>query len=315
MTNYIIAYHKATPNHDCPDGICAAWIAATALGRENCHIVGIVHKNNDSYTVENLPFDPAGKNIVMLDFSYPAWLMQYIGDVAESFLCLDHHEPRLHDIGSINGFSDRVLGIYSPNEVDCGATMTWKHFYESDPRPWFLSATYARDTGAFGYYDQECPSLEAIATQMSALRAGKHGVEAFEVFDELRDATIHEVEAAGFLLLKERDEATEIELATVPLQVTYVKEVLKKGDTDVVINHEVPLFQIQNPFLDKHYSYVGAKLAQQWKKSFVVIQTTAEPDVYHLRSHSSSPFNLGEIARQQGGGGHKHAAGYKIKPD
>ena len=299
MIKYIIAYHKATPIYDCPDGICAAWITATALGKENCELVGMVHEKNDAYSIESLPFDPVGKNIVMLDFSYPAWLMQYIAGKAESFLCLDHHETRQKDIGSINGFSDRVLGVYSPNEVDCGATLTWKHFHGEKEKPWFLTATFAGDTGAFGYYDQECPMLEAITTQMSAILEGKHGAETFEVFDQLLDMNIFEVQNAGESLLKERNDATEVELKTTQLE--WVE----------IAGCKVPLLKIQNPFLDKHLAYVGAKLAQDYKHSFVVIQGV-EPNKYSLRSHRSSPFHLGKIAERYGGGGHRHAAGYSI---
>jgi single-stranded DNA-specific DHH superfamily exonuclease len=316
MTKHLIAYHQTGVNKDCPDGICAAWIAATVLGRENCELVGLVHQNKDEYSFESLPFDPKNKNIIMLDFSYPAWLMQQIAAVANSFVCLDHHEPRQKDIGSINGFSDRVLGIYSPNEVDCGATLTWKHFHGEKEEPWFLTAVFARDTGAFGYYDQECPTLEAIATQISAMREGKKGVDTFEVFDQLLEMNVFEVQDAGELLLKERNDATEIELREAELDTVCIREEIEKSDgTTTFIGHVVPLLRIQSSFLDKHYSYVGAKLAQAWKKSFVVIQTTTEPEVYHLRSHSSSPFHLGKIAEQHGGGGHQHAAGYNIKLD
>jgi uncharacterized protein len=315
MTKYIIAYHQTGLNRDCPDAICAVWIAATVLGRENCELVGLVHQDSSTYTYESLPFDPKNKHIIILDFSYPGWLMQQIAIVAESFLVLDHHDPRQFDIGSINNFREAVLGIYSPNEVDCGATMAWKHFYGEDrPQPWFLNAVFARDTGAFGYYNQECPTLEAIATQISAMREGKKGADAFEVFDQLLEMNIYEVEKAGRELLRERDEATEIELRDAELDTVCIQEEIKKKDgTTTFIGHVVPLLRIQNPFLDKHYSYVGAKLAQGWKKSFVVVQTTTEPEVYHLRSHSSSPFHLGKIAEQHGGGGHRHAAGYTVK--
>ncbi len=300
----IITYHQAAPGIDCPDGICSAWIAAKHYGYDNVELVGLVHQNNDGYTEEfKPPFEYKDKNILMLDFCYPQVVMDKISGQANTFVALDHHKDKQVILSSLSNFTRTVFGEYKDNSTDCGATMAWNHFFPDFAEPWFLRDVWSRDTGGKGFYDGDNPSAERVTAAMSARRKGLVGFKAFEVFDALLDASEEDIEQEGIALLEERDRLSQAEVALWIENRQFVE----------VSGYTVPLLRIVNPGCDRYYSWVGTLLARTYENFFVVIQTTKEPDTYHLRSHSSSKIDLSLIAQANGGGGHFHTAGFQLK--
>jgi uncharacterized protein len=297
---YLI-YHQVKLNQtDCPDGICALWIACKALAisqpNDTRIIIGDQYLGADDYLQPDyqLPFSPQpGDEVYLLDFGYPRHILERILDAGAKLTILDHHKGKMGDISSL---LDRIVGGLSLS--DCGATFAWRHFCPDGPYPWFLKYVFQRDTGADGYYDGLIPESEAIATAMSARRAGLIGAHAFPVFEELLEATPAELIAEGMPQITERDALVEAELKAAPM-------VIWLGD------RWVPLLIIQNPKCDRHYSIVGSWLARRndWAK-FVVVLTT-DQSVAHLRS---TGFDTIPIAKDNGGNGHEKASGFKIQP-
>lgn len=301
MDKTIIVYHQVKPGIDCPDGICAAWIAAKycKLNGIDYDVVGDSYKKNEEYQNHKFPFDPELNDIILCDFSYPWNVMMWLSAKSKTLTVLDHHESQMGDISRVQ---DRIFGGYSAD--DCGATFAWRYFFPNLEAPWFLEHVWKRDTGSEGYYDGDCPQSESITTAMSARRKGLIGIDAFPVFDALdRDATHEELIGEGRELLKERDLLVKSELDS------YKGEYLELSVDD--ISYCVPCLTIKNPEADKHYSIIGSKLSRLFEKSpFVAIVTSSEPNKVSLRAHSKSDANCGAIARAFGGGGHKNAAGF-----
>jgi hypothetical protein len=295
---YLIYHQVKRGQTDCPDGICALWIAynaliARAVG-ETIQIIGDQYLGADDYAAEDyvLPFMPtAGDQVYLLDFGYPRHVLEQILGAGAVLTILDHHAGKMGDISSL---ADRINGGLSLD--DCGATYAWKYFNPHTAAPWFLKYVFQRDTGADGYYDGDIPESEAIATAMSSRRAGLVGVSAFPVFEELLNAEPAELMAEGMPQIVERDALVEAELQAKPLMVH-------------LSGYWVPLLIIQNPKCDRHYSIVGSWLARRhpWAK-FVVVLTT-EQSAAHLRS---TGFNTIPIAQVNGGNGHEKASGFKI---
>lgn len=302
MDNNIIVYHSAKKGVDCPDGICAAWIAAKKLGYENVALFGDVYLNNKDYKDFVIPFDYVDKNVIIVDFSYPAHVLEEIATKCKSLKVLDHHKGRKDNFASLDKFSDRVLGIYSPNEIDCGATIAWKHFFPEEEQPWFLPHVFYRDTGATGYYDGDNPESEAINAYIGNLRIGKKGKEAFEVFDLLLEDDKDKAIKDGRLMLVERNTLCDSEIR-------YWHKFKKTISID---GYVVPFVKIINFDCNKYYSWVSVVLHKSLddRPPFVVIQASNENEVYHLRKHSSSRFDCEILATSLGGGGHESAAGF-----
>jgi hypothetical protein len=314
--NIVLVYHQTKPGTDCPDGICAAWIAARYYGYNDVELAPVVHHNDSEYTDDFvIPFDYVGRYVVMLDFAYNQFLMDKIAQGAERLIVLDHHEPRAKILDNLSNFSESVFAKYSPNEYDCGATLTWKYFFPGEQAPWFLQHVWERDTGANGYYDGEIPYSEKIGNAMSFLRSGAVGKDAFPIFDLLASLD-HEqiglIERIGFNCLKERDALCQKEIEYWENYPGFTR-IIDESQEPEIMYENIPALKIQNPKCDKYYSWVGTLLARKYKNIFVVIQTTTSNTDFSLRSHSSSKINLGKLAEANGGGGHFHAAGFSIR--
>lgn len=297
-TETIIVYHQVKPGVDCPDGICAAWVVARAI-QESWELIGDSYLNNSEYELPEyqLPFNPAKKDVILVDFSYPKSILERIANEAYTLTILDHHKSRANDISSL---SNRILGGYSADE--CGATFAWRHFHSSEPEPWFLRHVWRRDTGADGYYDGDCPTSEAIGAAMSKRRKFLLGQSAFKIFDNLLKCSENQIIDEGIGEIEERD--------------VLVKEALNQYNGAVinVAGYTVPYYQLANRDCHRFYSIVGARAARIHTQAPFVAITTDEPLKISLRASSASDIDLGVIAKSLGGGGHAKAAGYTIKP-
>lgn len=292
----IIVYHQVKAGLDCPDGICAAWVAARAIDGE-FELVGDSYLNNSEYESPdyNLPFDPRGKIVILVDFSYPKSVLEAISNSVEKLIVLDHHRSRLEDIKSLN---DRILGGYSAD--DCGSTFAWKYFFPGEPEPWFLSHVKRRDIGTDGYYNGDCPDSEAINTAISSRRKGLVGKDSFPIFDQLLLEKEEDLISEGKPEIEERDLLVEEALNQ------YNGAILQVGE------YAVPYYQLANPKSHRHYSIIGSRAARLHKEAPFVAIVTDDPLKISLRASKDSPVDLSEIAKVLGGGGHAKAAGYTI---
>lgn len=293
----IIVYHQIKPGLDCPDGICAAWVASRNLN--DFQLIGDSYLNNDDYKNSDyqLPFDPTGNVVIIVDFSYPKNILEQITDKAEQLIVLDHHKTRMNNLASL---SDRILGGYSAD--DCGATFAWKYFHPREPMPWFLPHVKNRDTGSNGYYEGETPESEAITTAISLRRKGLVGKEAFKVYEDLLDLTPEQVITEEIKQdLIERDRLAKEALSQ------YNGALLQVGD------YLVPYYHLVNTNAHRHYSVIGSKAAQRHQEAPFIAIVTDDPLRVSLRARANAPVDLSILAESLGGGGHERAAGYTVK--
>ncbi len=254
----VIIYHQAvaaTPESprgvDCPDGIAAAWAVARHFGYENIELIPYAHRNllSDEVLVD-LGFEwekLAGKEVVIVDCTLPTLALEEIAKTADSVTILDHHDTSKEQLKAIaTDMRTPIMAKWSGS--DCGFTLAWRDFHPKASLPWFAEAIYARDTGANGYYDDECPELDNINAAISARRRGKVGKEAFEVFDELLEMD------------KEAQEALEREGAEInaPRDEMISAEIEGwSGEYIKVSHYQVPCLRIKNRQCDRAYSTLG----------------------------------------------------------
>ena len=159
---------------NCVDGHASAWVVHHALGTA-------VDFHFASYGQE--PPDVAGRDVVIVDFSYKRAILEEMARSARSVLVLDHHKSAAEDlaglcpaprgtpsdrewihptsgwtywqraISTMDKDSDALLGnFYLAALFDMdrsGAGITWDFFNPGLPRPWFIDLVEDRDLWRF----------------------------------------------------------------------------------------------------------------------------------------------------------------------
>jgi oligoribonuclease NrnB/cAMP/cGMP phosphodiesterase (DHH superfamily) len=106
----VVLFHKG-----CTDGFAAAWVAHLRLkGKPNVFYHAVAHGDEPPW--EHL----RGKNVAIVDFSWPRDVTLQIKEEAKGFVLLDHHKTSKNNIGDVVGCT-----IYME---DSGATLAWCYF-------------------------------------------------------------------------------------------------------------------------------------------------------------------------------------------
>ncbi|MDE1971299.1 MAG: hypothetical protein KGI50_07035, partial [Patescibacteria group bacterium] len=124
--NTVVIYHGG-----CYDGFCCAWIARKFYPNAN-----FVH----SYYDDKLP-DVIGKDVYILDYSFPPDILTQICDVANRVVLCDHHKT-FQPTAKI--FKHYKLIIKFDN-MKSGARLTWEHFFGDMASHWLVDYTEDRD--------------------------------------------------------------------------------------------------------------------------------------------------------------------------
>jgi uncharacterized protein len=149
--NPLVIYHTA-----CPDGYCAAWVAARALGN--------VELYPGEYGKEP-PYELArARQVYIVDFSYPREQLLKLNDQVTKLRVLDHHATAQKDLEGLEWC------VFDMNRS--GAGITWDYFHLSEPRPWIVDYTEDRDLGRFAL-----PNSQEISLR---IRVTPHELEAWD---------------------------------------------------------------------------------------------------------------------------------------
>lgn len=267
---FLCIYHAP-----CIDGFGAAYAMWLAHPDTEFHPA----KHGDS------PPDVTGRDVYILDFSYPAAVMQEMAEDAASLWVLDHHltaqadlEPLL-EAGILEGEFDLTRS---------GAGMAWDHFLPGHGRPALIDLIEDRDLWQFTY--------GASTREFHAL-VSSHPYD-FDTWDELRaaldirpDDTLAEGRAILRKFNKDLDEL---------LQVT-TREIMIDGMS-------VPAANL--PYI--YASEAGHRLCQGLNTFAAVYYDEPDQRYVSLRSDRDVGMDVSAIAKKFGGGGHKNAAGFRI---
>lgn len=174
MSNWkpdVVIYHSP-----CDDGFGAAWAAYQQWGDSIDYLPA-------SYG--NLAPDVAGKNVLIVDFSYKRGELETLAQSAASIVVLDHHKTALEDLAAFQRFgsnpqrftlatvasmiSDLTRGGYLPicalfDMNRSGARMTWEFCNPADPAPELIRLIEDRDLWRF-----EIPETRAFTLYLRTL--------------------------------------------------------------------------------------------------------------------------------------------------
>ena len=124
-TTPLVIYHG-----NCIDGFTAAWIAKKAMPDAEL----IPGKYGDPFP-DDTTF--AGRDVFILDFSYPRHMMSLIDACARSLLVLDHHKTAQE--------ACEGLDFCKFDMEQSGAGMAWRHFFPDKPMPMWIQCVEDRD--------------------------------------------------------------------------------------------------------------------------------------------------------------------------
>lgn len=117
----------------CADGLGALWAVVQKYGRENVEAIAGFYGNAAP--------DVTGKDVLMVDFSYPRPIMQAMIRQANSFTCLDHHASARDALEGLQGC------VFDMSRS--GAVMAWEHLFPGTEVPPVLLYIQDRDIWAW----------------------------------------------------------------------------------------------------------------------------------------------------------------------
>lgn len=257
---------------DCIDGFTAAWVANRMFGDSPVFY--------PAKYGEDAPLDEIGSetNVFILDFSYERDVLIEIEKRSFKTMVIDHHKTAEANL--------QGLDFCKFDMSRSGAGMTWDILNASsdgtlrNKRPWLVNYVEDRDLWRF-----DLPESKAVNAYIGAT------VQTFVSWERLANEKLRDIKQKGTAILRYIDQ--------------YVAEITNSLTRWVEFEgHEIPV--VNAPF--KGISEVVGELARKAPFAMGWWQESSGRFQYSLRSRGD--FDVSEIARKYGGGGHKNAAGF-----
>lgn len=265
----LVLYHGG-----CYDGFTAAWVAYRALGK-----------------IEALPVlygqpapDCAGREVYVLDFSYPRAILEAMHASAKKLVVIDHHKSAMKDL---EGLSYCIF-----RDDASGARLTWEYFnlpaiepYGPVTPPWLVTYTEDRDL-----WRHKLPYTREINAALRSYEFSFKQWDAFHAID-MQIFLAKDFVAEGCAILRRERQIIDQHLR-------HVREIKLGPYTFPAVNASVLFSEIAgevakgHPFGACYFDRDDGK--RQWS----------------LRSDEDG-VDVSEVAKHFGGGGHRHAAGFE----
>lgn len=272
MTPPLVIYHGG-----CRDGFCAAWVIHGVMPNAEFF---------PGYYGQEPP-SVEGRDVIIVDFSYPLPTMQAIAEKASSLLVLDHHKTAE---AALSKFSHPgAVVIFDMNKS--GAGLAADHFHPGEKqRPWLVDYVEDRDLWRHALPDSETVNawIGTLPFTFEAWTA-EHTTMAQD-FWELGD---------GLFTARKRGVAVQAKVRQ------YVAEVRKNARRIAFEGFDVPI--VNAPQVD--ISELGHALADG--ETFAMAWWQRADGVFQYSLRSIGDFDVSELAKRYGGGGHKNAAGFQ----
>jgi uncharacterized protein len=272
----VIIYHKS-----CVDGYCAAWLTHKAFNGEQLEYIACQYQEKIN---DQLDERIKGKDVLVFDFSFPRETMERYNSICTTFEVYDHHESVMKNCAG--------LPFCTFDLSKSGAMLAWETLFPNKPPP--LLVEYVQDYDLWKFKLPDSKEINA------AIHAGEMTFNQYEIFHQLLQHENGRLKLVdqGKILIKEENRRIDI--------------AVKNAALCVIDGIEVPI--INNP--EKVIiSKAGEKLSENYPFAVIMFMTAEGDFVFGLRSNKNNPnaVDVGALADKFGGGGHRHAAGFKVK--
>jgi hypothetical protein len=227
------------------------------------------------------PPDVTGRRVYMVDFSYKRSVILGMALTAEHIVILDHHKTAESDLA---GELAPNVSVHF-NMEKSGARITWEYFHPSDKVPHLVEFVEDRDLWRFKLKATGVVSAYGFSLDYTFENWNRFSEDVSFQFTKVADA------GAAILAAKAKD---TLELSANKFRID-------------IYGHNVWTVNVPYTFS----SDMGNLLAkgEPFASTFYY---DGEGFVYSLRSDENG-LDVSEIAKKLGGGGHKHAAGFKVR--
>lgn len=246
----------------------------------------VVHKLYPNYEYVSASYDGtvpdvAGKHVFIVDYSYPPKVLIEMAKVAQSILMIDHHKS------AIDAYDESHLSL--PDNVhvvlddsQCGAALTFDRFYPYEALPDFLRHLQDRDLWRF-----ELPKTHEV---VAALMSYPYD---FETWDILAVTPIYVLIEEGRHIMRDFREKLH-------------RHIDHAKSEAVIYGYRVPIINAPH--------FMGSYLCEELSvgKPFAAYYWDGRHTRNFGLASSKDGMDVERIAKRFGGGGHKHAAGFKI---
>ena len=257
----------------CADGFTAAWVVWKFYGEGNVDFHAATHGDP--------PPELDGRDVYIVDFSYPRPIMEEMIRRARTLTVIDHHITAEQDLEGLIRNDDVVDGVFDMEKSGC--LLTWEWFFKAKAPPPALLAVSDRDLWKF-----ERPGTREIFLALTSYPYD------FAIWDTMMD--------------DDRLESLRQEGVThYRKQQKDIAEIIAVGSHLITIaGHTVPACNVP-PIWASDAGHIMAQ-GHPFAACFWI---DGEEIAFSLRS-TPDGLDVSGIAKQFGGGGHKHAAGFKL---
>lgn len=266
----LIYYHRDL------DGLVAGWAVWSSA-----HPDGRAHVGTQAIGVQYgepppTPDDVRGKSVAVVDFTWPEHVLTELRGAAAELVVIDHHKTA----SWLVGFPGAIWDISK-----AGCRLAWEAFHPGEPVPPIVLFTEDRDLWRW--------SLPGTREYCAAL--------------ENREWTMPAIADAARVPFERLIETGRV---LVSYQDRFAERVARKAIPGELGGH--PARIVDTGSSSGLVSEVGEAMARVWPEArvFVLARWQGGTEwIVSLRSRPGGP-DVGELARERGGGGHKHAAGF-----
>lgn len=302
MTKPLCIYHG-----NCADGFTAAWAVWKRFGDAFDYHAGVY---------QNPPPDVAGRDVVLVDFSYKREVMRAMRGhgpgKARSVLVLDHHKSAADDLGAregnfctqiadwtgpltwerhldnaaqdiMEGAVDSVYCLFDMNRS--GAGIAWDFFHGADTRPKLVKFAEDRDLWRF--------ALPFSREVNAYIFAHEYEFGTWNALANLIDDETDAVVRMGAAIEKKHHK-----------DVRELANALKRRMT-------IGGYEVWAASLPYTLTSDAGHLMATGEPFAACYWDTPEGRVFSLRS-TDEGLDVSEIAKQYGGGGHRNASGFRL---
>ncbi len=266
-------YHK-----ECMDGFGAlASFLTSSESQSDFKAIAMNHGDD---------FDLTGVDeLIMLDFSVIASVMREICTQVSRVLVIDHHKTAKAELDSCADLKNLDL-IYDVNKS--GAVLTWEYFHAGTEVPLILY--YIQDRDLWNWQLEKSKQVDAYLSHQ--------GFDNTEWLQKLMISfDLQAIISESELILETR------------------RKIFQSICSNVMEDHidNVPMLSVNSPIFQSEIGdFLNRRIhSENLPQKFVMIWWEHEGErVLSLRSQGD--FDVSQIAKQYGGGGHKNAAGFRI---
>ena len=286
----LVVYHK-----NCADGMAAAWAAYTYFGDTAEYLA--MNYNDPAVKLENdsltFPVPLSGRRVFILDFSFkPSIHAAIVAETAE-VVWLDHHKTAFEDRGldpakAYEQRTGRDVCVLDPSMSGC--LIAWNFFHPESAPPFALRLIDDRDRWVWQYG----ADTRNFAT---ALRSKPLSLDSIEQAVDNVDKLIEHGAAMNTLFDQQLADITA-KPVRLELRATSTQDLTGLSWEGLAANC-TPQFA----------SEAGNKLAEK-SGTFGATWCAGDNGKIFFSLRSIGNYDVSEIARFYGGGGHKNAAGF-----